>query len=242
VLVDGDASIRGVMATGAGVLKMTPVLNVQNRDGEHVGGMDGRHNGMDDDDEHGVEAEGIVTSMTDDGFVLDDSITVEVTDSTELAGDFLALSDVADALAAGDTVEAEVHGERASDTGTIIAHRVEFETADDDGDGEVDDSDDGEVEVRGRITGIDRAAMTFTLMHQMETITVTLDDQTVLDFDDGYESWDDVADAVEAGDEVRAEAEGEWTDTGELLAWEVDFGAMHGGGGGGGGGMGGGGM
>ncbi len=233
VLVDGDATIRGVMATGAGVLKIAPVLNVQNRDGQHVGGMDGgeRHG------EHGIEAEGFVTSVSDNGFVIDDSITVQVTDSTELAGDFLALDDVADALAAGDTVEAEVRGERDSETGAIVAHRVEFETDDDDGDGEVDDSDDGEVEVRGRITGIDGGAMTFTLMHQMETITVTIDGQTVLDFDDGYESWDDVVEAVEAGDEVRAEAEGEWTGTGQLLAWEVDFGAMHGGGGGGMGGM-----
>lgn len=238
VLVDGDATIRNVMATGGGVLKMAPVLSVRNGQGQRVGGVDtgqrtgpygpgqGGGPGPNGHGQYGPETEGRVASVEVGAgtFTLEDGTVVRVTESTYIAGDFLSLVDVAAAIGAEEVVEAEVHGPLDDDGVTIVAHRVEFEVEDDDGDGESGDPDDGEAEIRGPITSADRDAVSFTVLHRGTTYTVETDDDTDFDFDTPYASWDDVVDAVEAGETVRVHAEGEWVEDLRLLAWEVELG------------------
>lgn len=212
VLVDGDATVRHVVATGAGVLKIAPELRVQNQNGDDVGGID---DGDDDgDDEDDLEREGYVASVDGDTFTFEDGTVVRVTDDTELSGDFLTLADVASALAAGEAVEAEVEGSLDTDGTTIVASEVEFDV-----EGEVDD----EYEIEGLIENADRDGMTFVVLHDGVAVTVVIDEDTELEFDDGLTRWGDVVDALDAGSSVEAEAEGEWLDTDRFLAWEVEF-------------------
>lgn len=139
VLFDGDATVRAVTATGAGMLIIAPELRVEDEDGDDVGEIDDDER----DGEDEVEAEGFVASVTDDGFTFEDGTVVVIHDETEIAGDLLSLAAVADALAGGETVRAEVEGDLDDDGTTIIASEVEFEL---DEDGEDDDEDDDEEE------------------------------------------------------------------------------------------------
>lgn len=51
VLVDGSASVRRIIAAGDGNLRMAPVLRVQDRDGQDVGGTDDEDDDEDDEDD-----------------------------------------------------------------------------------------------------------------------------------------------------------------------------------------------
>lgn len=133
VLVDGEATVRRLIATGSGTLRIAPALRVENRNGDDVGNSD------DDDD-----------------------------------------ADDAD-----------------------------------------DDADD--IEVEGLITSVDGDAATFTLDHDGNAVTIVIGADTELDFGDGLESWADVVDAFTAGTSLKAEAEGQWDETNQLVASEVEF-------------------
>lgn len=132
VLFDGDATVRRVTATGAGMLKIAPELRVEDEDGEDVGGIDDDEDDGEDDDE--VEVDGFVASVSDDGFTFEDGTGVVINAETDIEGDLLSLQAVADALADGETVRAEVEGELDDDGTTIIASEVEFEVDDEDDD------------------------------------------------------------------------------------------------------------
>lgn len=140
VLFDGDATVRRVTATGAGILKIAPELRVEDEDGEDAGGIDDDEDDGEDDDE--VEAEGIVASVTDNGFTFEDGTGVVINADTEIGGDLLSLEALADALADGETVRAEVEGALDDDGSTIIASEVEFEVDGDDDDEDDEDDDD----------------------------------------------------------------------------------------------------
>ena len=221
ILFDDDATVRKVTATGSGVLKIAPVLRVENEDGDDVGGNDDEDDDVDDDDE--VEFEGLVSSATAAGFVLDDGTSVVVTDETEIEGDLLSLDAVVEALLGDEAVEAEVEGVLDSDGTTVVASKVEFEVEDDDGDGDLDDDDDGEVEIEGLITAVDRTDMSFDLEYDGGTVTVLLTETTEVESHVEWDSFDGMADAFDAGANVWAEAEGSWASEGVLAAHEVEF-------------------
>jgi len=118
---DGPASLRKVVATGSGMLKIAPELKVRNEDGDDVGGMD----------EEEFEVEGPVTSVDPDAgtFTVDDDgeeVTVLVDGDTEFEGDFASLEEVETAFNAGDPIEAEAEGTLQGD-GSLLADEVKFE-------------------------------------------------------------------------------------------------------------------
>ncbi|MFN1833616.1 hypothetical protein AB2B38_000020 [Balneola sp. MJW-20] len=97
----------------------------------------------DDSDESEKEAEVISVDVENSTVTLANDLTVILTDRTEIKGEegLETLQQVADALAAGTRVEAEVEGYRnPDDRSQIIAEEIEFELFD----GEGDDGDDGD--------------------------------------------------------------------------------------------------
>lgn len=121
IVFDGRATLRKVVATGSGMLKISPELKVRNDEGDEVGELD----------DDGFEVEGPVTGVDPDAgtFTVDDDgeeVTVVVDDGTEFEGDFATLDEVEAALMAGDPVEAEAEGTLQGD-GSLLADEVEFE-------------------------------------------------------------------------------------------------------------------
>lgn len=216
IVVDPDATVKGVKATGAGVLKIAPVLDVR-ADGETVGEFDDEPEA---EDPARVEFEGWAALLEGSTLTLDDGTVVEIGAETTLAGDLLTLEAVAEALANEEEVEVEGEGVLADDGTTLLAHEIEFEVEDDDGDGETDD-DDGEVEVEGPVTAVDPGAGSFTVRDGDADIVVVLADGAEIEGD--FETLEAMAAAFEAGEEIDAEAEGTLQDDGSLLAWEVEL-------------------
>lgn len=133
VLFDDGATVRRVTATGAGTLMIAPVLTVIDDDDDVVGELnDDDDDDGDDGDDDDTEFEGDVASVDPDArsFTLADGTVVVIDDDTELEGDLLSLEAVEEALADGETVEAEGEG-TLRDDGSILASEVEFDTDDD---------------------------------------------------------------------------------------------------------------
>lgn len=208
VLFDGDATLRQVTATGSGTLKIAPELRVQNEEGEDVGELDDDET----DEENEVEAEGFVASVTETGIVLEDGTVVTIQDDTEIRGDLLSLTAVAEALVNGETVVVEAEGSLAEDGTTIIASEVDFD---------VEEAD--EIEVEGIITAVDRSAGTFAIDADGQTITVVLTEATVIDNGGDFDTFEAMADAFDADRVIWAEAEGSWEADNRLAADEVEF-------------------
>lgn len=231
VLFDGGATVRRVVATGSGVLKIAPELRVTNEAGEDVGELDDDPDD-DDDDEDGedegdeddeAEFEGTVASVdSDTEFTLGDGTVVRIHDGTEISGDILSLAAVAEAIGDGEVVEAEGEGSLADD-GAILADEVEFETDDDDGDDDADDDDEEEAE--GPVTAVDRDAQSVTIQDEEsgDAVVVLITDDTEIDPDGDFDTFDAMADAFDAGTAIEAEAEGELDAEGRLVADEVKF-------------------
>ncbi len=131
ILYDGDATLQRVTATGSGTLKIAPRLRVENEDGDDVGEFD---DDEEENDDEGVEVEGLVTSVTESGFVFEDGMVVIIQDETELGGDLLSLAAVAETLVAGEVVRAEAEGALDTQAGvtTMVATEIEFEVDGDD--------------------------------------------------------------------------------------------------------------
>lgn len=139
VLVDGPATVRKVIATGSGMLKIAPVLRVQNRNGDDVGDTD------DDDNEDEGEVEGLITGVEadDSTFTLvqdERTITVKFDGETEVELDegFESWADVVGAFGAGSSIRAEAEGIWV-DTDYLLASELELELVEADD----DDDDDG---------------------------------------------------------------------------------------------------
>lgn len=208
IVFDEAATVSRVTATGAGILKISPELQIRDEDGDDVGEFEDE-----DDDEGEDEVEGLVTSVSENGFTLDDQISVEVTDETEIAGDILSLEAVAEALANGEVVESEAEGTLSADGATLVADKVEFE---------IDDEDD-EFEVEGPVTEVDADAGTFSVDDGGTTVVVLVGDDTEVDNDGDFPTFASMVTAFEAGTSILAEAEGEVGDDGVLVASEVEF-------------------
>ena len=212
IVVDGRATVRKVTATGSGVLKISPDLQVRGEGGEEVGELESER-----ENDHGKELEkvkGLVLSVGDGSVTLMDETVVRVDDHTEIDGDLFTLGAVSEALAVGEAVRAEAKG-RFLEDGSLL--EVEFETEGED----PERNDDEEVEVEGQVTGVHPDAGTFTLVKGDHEVTVVVDDHTEIYGD--LASLEAVAEALHAGHVVKAEAEGVLKDDGTLLAAEVEF-------------------
>jgi len=155
--------------------------------------------------------------------------TVVLDGDTEIEddGDFLTLEEVAAALEDGVDVRAEGEGTLSIQPGSgppsILADEIKFEARsrdDDDEDDDEDDDDGDEGEFDGTVTEADPAASTLTLE---DGTVVRLDENTEIDDDGDLFSVDEVAAALEAGTEVKAEGEGtlESGDPPTILASEI---------------------
>lgn len=129
VLVDGPATVRKVIATGSGALKIAPVLRVRNQNGDDVGDTD------DDDNEDEGEVQGLITAVAadDSTFTLvqdERTVTVEFDSQTEVKlGEGLATwADVVGAFGAGTAIRAEAEGLWV-DVDHLLASELEFEVA-----------------------------------------------------------------------------------------------------------------
>ncbi len=207
VLVDDQATVNHVTATGSGRLMIAPVLNVRNQAGEHVGGLDDGAGGSESE----AEFHGTVATIVDGTVSLGDGTMIEITDSSEVGGDLLSIAAVQDALDAGEVITAEGEGSLASDGETIVADRIEFEV----------ESEAGN-EIRGTVSNVDVAGRSFNVTNGSGTTTVVLTDTTEVDFEDGLVDLANVGSLVTGGTTVYAEVEG--TLAGDTLtATEVDF-------------------
>ena len=212
--VDGRATVRKVTATGSGVLKISPELQVRGEDGEKVGELESEDEHEDGEELH--EVEGLVMSVGDGSFTLVDETVVRVDDHTEIDGDLFTLDAVFEALAAEEGVRAEAKG-TLQDDGSLLAVKVEFET-----DGvDPEEDDDDEVEVKGHVAEVHLDEGTFTLVKGDHRVTVVVDGHT--EFEGDFESLVGVAEALLADRVIKAEAEGVLQDDGTLLAAEVEF-------------------
>lgn len=120
------------------MLKIAPILRVQNRNGADVGDTD------DDDNEDEAEVEGLITGVAadDSTFTLvqdDRTITVEFDTETEveLGQGFESWADVVEAFGAGWEIRADAEGIWV-DTDYLLASELELELVETD-----DDDDDG---------------------------------------------------------------------------------------------------
>lgn len=211
IVVDEDATLGHVTATGDGTLMIAPVLTVRNDEGLDVGEFDDD----DEDDEEDAEFEGFVSTVGSSSVTLEDGTVVLVDADTEFDGDLLSLAAVQEELDAGAMVEAEGEGELQAD-GSILADEIEFEVDDDD-DGDTDDESD---EAEGDVLSIDEGAGTlvvFDLATQTE-VTVQWTEDTVVEIEGDAETLAEVVAALATGAEVEAEAEGTFDGSGVLVA------------------------
>lgn len=154
-----------------------------------------------------------------DGTVI---LIVEGTEIEEGSGDddnLTSLSAVADALVAGKVVAVEGEGVSESiDPLTMVAIEIEFEVEEEDDD-EVTDV----VEFEDQIASVDVSGSTFTLA---DGTIVTITGDTTIDPEGDLLTIQAVADAVEAGEDVRAEGDATVTSAGPpttLSAMDVKF-------------------
>lgn len=162
-----------------------------------------------DDDRDEAEFESFVASV-DVGAgeaTLQDGTVVRIVDGTEIDSDdgddeeLGSLREVADALTAGRSVEAEGEGVLESrDPRTIVAAEVEFEIEDDDG----GPLPAGAFEFRDGVASVDTGAGSFTLDGGAE---VRMTEDTNIEADGDLLSLEAVADAVAGGRPVRAEGD-----------------------------------
>ncbi len=218
LVVDEDATLGHVTATGNGTLMIAPVLTVRNDDGEDVGEFDDDED--DEDDQEEVEFEGAVSAVGSSSLTLEDGTVILVDADTEFDGDLLSLAAVQEELDAGTLVEAEGEGELQAD-GSILADEIEFEV-DDDGDGDTDDEGD---EAEGTVLSIDEGAGTlvvFDLATQSE-VTIAWTQDTEIEIEGDAETLAEVVAALAAGAAVEAEAEGTYDAAGVLVAETLEF-------------------
>ncbi|MCZ6545750.1 MAG: hypothetical protein O6913_08610 [Chloroflexi bacterium] len=174
-----------------------------------------------------AEFEGIVQSvnLVENSFTLVGGAIVRIVEGTEIEeadedDELGSLVAVADALDAGLTVEAEVEGVvESTDPFTIIAIEVEFEIEE-----ELEDIV-GEVDFEGVVQSVDLVGNSFTLVGGTVVRIVAGTEIEEADEDDELGSLVAVAQALDAGLTVEAEAEGvvESTDPLAIIASEVEF-------------------
>ena len=164
-----------------------------------------------DDDRDEAEFEGLVESVTGSSFTLMDGTVVEIVDDTEIedsddSDELGSLAEVEQALAMGFLVEAEGEGVvTGSNPLTITASKVEFEIEDD------DDDLPGAVEFEDRVTSVDVAGRTLTLMNG-KIVQVAAD--SLIDTSGDLLTLQAASDAVDAGRNVKAEGHAELVDAG----------------------------
>ncbi len=135
------------------------------------------------------------------------------------------LQEIADALDNGDQVDAE--GEYYIEGGENIVIEMELDVErrdddedDDDGengdDGDDDDEDREEFDFEGAISSV--TSTTFTLNGQ----TFTVNDQTDIDGNKGVNTLQEIADALDNGDQVDAEGE-YYIEGGENIVIEMEL-------------------
>lgn len=151
--------------------------------------------------------EGIVQSVDLDAnsFTLTDGTVIRIVEGTEIEDNSMdddqlfSLSAVADALAAGEIVEAEGEGiVESSDPLTIIAIEVEFEVE------EEAEELAGAMEFENQVISADVAGNTFTLA---DGTIVSMTAETTIDPEGDLFTLQDVADAITSGEDVRAEGD-----------------------------------
>lgn len=172
--------------------------------------------------EEGAEFESLVATV-DPGantFTLEDGTVVRVVTGTQIEEDddedeLGSLQEVADALAAGQPVEAEGEGIVESlDPRTVVASEVEFEVEDEDDAEEADPA--GTFQFEDSVTGVDLDAGTFTLE---SGAVVEMTGETEIDPEGDLLTLEDVAGAVVAGDPVRAEGDATEASAGPPPLW-----------------------
>ena len=186
----------------------------------------------DDDDRDESEVEGMVAAVdvAAGRVTLENGTVILVTDASAFDDDgddgddehLTSLPAVQDALAAGQTVEAEAEGaEQSTSPLTILAHEVEFEIEDD------DDGAQGQgFEFESTVQSADVGAGVLVLGNGA---TVRLTDATVISGLGDLLTLQAVADAVAAGKLVRAEGRATVESAGPpatlvalTVKWEVD--------------------
>ncbi len=169
-----------------------------------------------------VEFEDQIASVDVSGstFIFADGTVVTMTGDTTIdpEGDLLTLQAVAEAVTAGGDVRAEGHGTVTSEGPPllIMATDVKFET-------EEEEEIAGVVEFEDQIASVDVPGSTFTLSDGT-IVTITVD--TTIDPEGDLLTIQTVADAVEAGGDVRAEGDATVTSAGPpttLSATDVKF-------------------
>ncbi len=152
----------------------------------------------------------------------DDEVTVVVNDATVFRGEFETLGSVAEALEAGRAVRGEALG-ILQDDGSVLAAEVAFGIVEEDLGDNVDE-EEPEVErvaVGGPVTAVDPDEGTFTVAKGDDEVLVVVGEGA--EFDGDFDALSGVAEALEGGQAVRAEAAGTLRDDGALVADEVLF-------------------
>lgn len=192
----------------------------------------------DDDDHDETEVQGLVASvdvaggsvtLTNGTVILVPEAGAFDDDGDDDDGDDLtSLQAVADALAAGQAVEAEAEGAvQSTNPLTILAREVEFEVEDDGGDDDGDDGQQGQgFEFGSAVQSADAAAGFFVLS---SGATVRITDATAISGFGDLLTLEAVANALATGKPVRAEGRAVVESSGPpvtlvalTVKWEVD--------------------
>ncbi len=164
-----------------------------------------------EDDRDETEFEGLVKSVSGSSFTLTDGTVVNIVDDTEIEqsddhDELGSLAEVEQALAAGFVVEAEGEGVViGSNPLTISASEVEFEIEDE------DDDLPGALEFEDRVASVDVAGRTLTLANG-KIVQVAADQ--LIDTSGDLLTLQAASDAVDAGNNVKAEGHAELVDAG----------------------------
>lgn len=170
-----------------------------------------------------IEFEGKVTSVDVSGntFTLADGTVVSMTNTTIInpEGDLLTLQAVSDAVAAGKDVKAE--GDATGSTPSLTAVDVKFEVEEEEEN--LPPAVPAAIEFEGKVTQVDVPGNKFTLA---DGTSVNIMGTTTIDPQGDLLTLQAVADAIAAGDDVRAEGDATVTTAGTpptLSAIDVKF-------------------
>ena len=170
------------------------------------------------DDPETSEFEGEVNSADASGKTIEVSgVVYHILQSTEFGDDIQSLGNLVGALKRGDRVFAD--GEYYFDSEKNIAIEIEFDIERSGEDDEFEDTKEQEFDFEAAVSSVDLASKKFILTGGL---TLLIDGDT--QFDDGdIESLEQLADALNNGENVEAEGEYYISEGGNNIVIEVEF-------------------
>ncbi|WP_234570731.1 DUF5666 domain-containing protein [Rhodohalobacter sp. 614A] len=169
--------------------------------------------GDDDENKEEFKFEGIVNSATSSSFVIDGE-TFLVNDDTKFRGnDIRSMQELTDALNNGDDIEAK--GEYYIENGNNVVKGVKFDIDKKNNNGNGGDDSEEEFDFEGIVS----SAGSSSFVIEGESFTVTENSKIDGDFD----TIQELADALNNGDEVDAKGEYYVNDSDENIVIEVEF-------------------